>query len=83
VIYEFRPDVGPAKNFPPQIPLEELENITNAYALIVVFKLHKECLIFRLCWSHGIFTGATARPGVLYAAGELAKRGRNNWKMNT
>nr|CAD2151166.1 unnamed protein product [Meloidogyne enterolobii] len=26
---------------------------------------------------------STAVPGVLYSADELAKRGRNNWKMHT
>ena len=33
-------------------------------------------------YSHAICCMPTALPGPLYAAGELAKRGRNNYKMH-
>ncbi|KAL7080707.1 hypothetical protein ACQ4LE_000492 [Meloidogyne hapla] len=42
-----------------------------------------EYITYALAYSHGICAMSTAVPGVLYSADELAKRGRNNWKMHT
>ncbi|KAL3114903.1 hypothetical protein niasHT_011339 [Heterodera trifolii] len=42
-----------------------------------------EQISYALCYQHGICCSSTAVPGVLYAAGDLAKRGRNNWRTST
>jgi hypothetical protein len=81
VVHEWRPQSGPASRIPAQLPLEELENIANT----LVQNLHNfqlKLCVSRLAYSHGICTMPTAMPGVLYAAGELAKRGRNNYKVH-
>ncbi|KAI3419183.1 hypothetical protein GPALN_006936 [Globodera pallida] len=39
-----------------------------------------EQLSYALCYQHGICCSPTAVPGVLYSAGDLATRGRNNWR---
>ncbi|KAL3071692.1 hypothetical protein niasHS_016367 [Heterodera schachtii] len=42
-----------------------------------------ENMTYILCFQHGNCFNSTAVPGVLYAAGELAKRGRSNWRTFT
>ncbi|KAL7076620.1 hypothetical protein ACQ4LE_004120 [Meloidogyne hapla] len=42
-----------------------------------------ENMTYALCYGHGICCMPTALPAPLYEAGELAKRGRNNWKTHT
>ncbi|KAH7705483.1 piwi domain-containing protein, partial [Aphelenchoides avenae] len=37
-------------------------------------------ITYHLCYTHGVGCSSVSVPGPLYAAGELAKRGRNNWK---
>lgn len=39
-----------------------------------------ENISYALCYAHGIVTMSVSVPAVLYAAKELAKRGRNNYK---
>ncbi|KAH7722413.1 NRDE-3 protein [Aphelenchoides avenae] len=39
-----------------------------------------EYITYHLCYTHGVGCSSVSVPGSLYAAGELAKRGRNNWK---
>lgn len=34
-----------------------------------------------LCYGHEIVTSPVSIPAHLYAASDLAKRGRNNWKV--
>lgn len=80
VVHEFRPPQGPSARLP-QMKLEEIEYIT--YALVYRVFFIKNFYVYSLSYSHGICTMSTAVPGVLYSANELAKRGRNNWKMHT
>lgn len=40
-----------------------------------------EYITYHLCYSHGIVCSPVSVPGPLYAAGDLAKRGRNNWQQ--
>uniref|UniRef100_A0A914H5X1 Piwi domain-containing protein n=1 Tax=Globodera rostochiensis TaxID=31243 RepID=A0A914H5X1_GLORO len=42
-----------------------------------------EQISYALCYQHGICCSPTAVPGVLYSAGDLATRGRNNWRTST
>ncbi|KAL3088023.1 hypothetical protein niasHS_009309 [Heterodera schachtii] len=42
-----------------------------------------EQISYALCYQHGICCSPTAVPGVLYSAGDLAARGRNNWRTST
>uniref|UniRef100_A0A183C8T7 Piwi domain-containing protein n=1 Tax=Globodera pallida TaxID=36090 RepID=A0A183C8T7_GLOPA len=42
-----------------------------------------EQITYALCYQHGICCSPTAVPGVLYSAGDLATRGRNNWRTST
>jgi eukaryotic translation initiation factor 2C len=39
-----------------------------------------EYVTYALCFGHGIVTSPVSVPAPLYSAGDLAKRGRNNWK---
>jgi hypothetical protein len=38
-----------------------------------------EYITYHLCYAHGVVTSPVSVPAVLYSAGDLAKRGRNNW----
>ncbi|KAH7702925.1 NRDE-3 protein, partial [Aphelenchoides avenae] len=40
-----------------------------------------EYVTYHLCYTHGIVCSPVSVPGPLYAAGDLAKRGRNNWSQ--
>jgi len=40
-----------------------------------------ENISYLLCYTHGIVLSPVSVPAPLYSAGDLAKRGRNNWKV--
>jgi len=40
-----------------------------------------ENVSYCLCYAHGIVTSPVSIPAPLYSASDLAKRGRNNWKI--
>lgn len=40
-----------------------------------------EYITYHLCYTHGIVCSPVSVPGPLYSAGDLAKRGRNNWQQ--
>jgi hypothetical protein len=40
-----------------------------------------ENVTYCLCYAHGIVTSPVSIPAPLYSASDLAKRGRNNWKV--
>ncbi|KAH7725804.1 piwi domain-containing protein [Aphelenchoides avenae] len=41
-----------------------------------------EYVTYHLCYTHGVVCSPVSVPGPLYAAADLAKRGRNNWQQH-
>ena len=41
-----------------------------------------EYVTYHLCYAHGVVCSPVSVPGPLYAAADLAKRGRNNWQQH-